>query len=277
MKLHMTQEVHDKFWAYIDNIDKEIGGFGYVRIDGDSWIWHDIFIVEQEVSGGSVDYTPAGIASAIERAAEDGVLGAVDHAWVVWHSHVNMNAYWSSTDVEDQIHKFRDMSGLPWLFSVVGNKRRDYSARLDLWDHALVPAITFDKVELHTLADPAVREAVQADIDSLVTTKTWSKTGPNTPTKAVTRYAPDPRFDDLDDDDEFVQGKDGTWRRESKQHEVSIDDILDSEWWDDVDWHDEDSVKTAIALVDACGYSFSDVLDADVEKQFIQDAQEVTP
>lgn len=128
-----TLEVRKKVWALIDNTSTEIGGFGYAALedDGKSLIWYDVFLVPQEVSGSSVDYEAKGLAYAIDRAGEDGVLAQKDHVWVSWHSHNSMDSFWSPTD-EDCI-KIYGRGGMPLLLSFVGNHKHEFKARLDFF------------------------------------------------------------------------------------------------------------------------------------------------
>jgi proteasome lid subunit RPN8/RPN11 len=174
MKLRITRPAYDYVQACIDAIDKEIGGLGYVRLDEDgTWTWYEAFVVPQEVSGASIDYFKEGAALAVERAAKDGVLGAEDHAWVNWHSHVRMDCYFSTTDVS-YIEAFGEHSQLPYLFSYVGNKRRENALRLDVWEVPLVGHAVFTDIDLDVLGDSRIAQEAREDIKEHVRIKQWN-------------------------------------------------------------------------------------------------------
>lgn len=300
--LHVTREVHEKLWAYIDAVTTEIGGFGYVRIEDGVWLWHDIFIVEQQVNSSNVEYTEAGMASAVERAANDGVLGADNMAWMVWHSHASMGVFYSHTDEADQVEKFRDYTRLPYLFSFVGNRKHEYNARLDLWDHPMVPHISFEKLTLAVVGDRTIKDAAEAEIKQLVSklqfvpsgqTMSYDEYKKTNPKATYAEYQAATKksannsqlgaggwegWDDKEDltDDEIAAIAAGKYNRrtDSDKPMVGYDDILVSEWWDQLDWDNDDQIKGAMKVVGDLGLDWGTLLDNEVA--MLQGVAEVT-
>jgi hypothetical protein len=230
MILYQTQEAADDVWGYIDAVKTEIGGLGYVRRESDDcWVWYETFLIPQEVSGSSIDYNSDALVYAIERATKDDVLGNPDFSWVQWHSHAGMDVFWSSTDTDDQIDAMRKASGLPHLFSFVGNHAGKYKCRLDIWDHELVPHLTID-IDCGALKDVSWEAHIAAEIKEHVTPKKWPVKHVTKPqTTHSTGWSPAEK----DDDTEYVKGTNGTWRPESEQFDTQDDDY---NLWHDLDW-----------------------------------------
>lgn len=238
-KLNITKEANEYLWAYIEATMDEVGGFGFVHREGDEWTWYETFIVKQGASGAEVDYGQGeGLAQALARADEAGLLNDPQFSWVSWHSHNTMSAYWSSTD-ESAIKKFREV-GMPHLFSFVGNHKYEYKLRLDLFDHPLMKHIKFEGGDLVVARDGRIVEAVNVDLETLVTKpkpKAWSGG--------------------------WKKGDDDKSNPAHPQHQMER--ATSQMWWDEIDWQDpiereigttanwwdEDEAEAALALIEA--------------------------
>jgi hypothetical protein len=167
----ITREANEFLWTAIRAVQTEICGMGYLRREPEGdWLWYKTLLGPQEVSGGGADFTDP--AYFIGQAAKDEVLGNPDHSWVWWHSHHTMGAYWSTTD-EEGVETWRDQSGLPHVFSFVGNHKGEYRLRLDVFDHELLPQITFDIDSLVVERDLSITEEVERDIKCFVSAKKY--------------------------------------------------------------------------------------------------------
>jgi hypothetical protein len=171
-KLVLTNNTYPKIQEYVRRIDAEIGMFGYVTlIDGDFYV-DDVFLVEQEVTGGSVDFTDKGLDYAINKAIED---GRIEDLKFCCHSHVNMDAFWSGTD-EDMI-KSMNNGMTPYLVSLVINKRHETEQRVDFYNPAgpigeFTGQITFNlDLEVETSDSPEIDE----EINKLVSRKSFNR------------------------------------------------------------------------------------------------------
>jgi hypothetical protein len=172
-----------KLWAYIKAVKTEIGGFGYAKLeDPGTLVWHEVFLVPQTASHSEVNFDGDGITSAVERAANDGLLGNDDFVWVSWHSHHTMKAFWSNTD-EKCIETYAK-AGIKSLLSFVGCHDRDYKLRLDLFgvNHAgiTVPQVTMDNLKLHDEIDDAILADIKANVAEPPKAKPWAF-GPKQP------------------------------------------------------------------------------------------------
>jgi hypothetical protein len=128
-KLTLSHQARMDIAHYIRHCNYEIGGFGYVTMtdSGDFYV-DEIFLVEQTVTGGSVDFMDDGLAYAIDKATTD---NRVNDLKFCWHSHVNMAAFWSSTDESMIAGTNNGMT--PYLVSLVQNKQGEYKTRVDFY------------------------------------------------------------------------------------------------------------------------------------------------
>lgn len=144
-KLTLSNQAHSDLRHYIRMCNAEIGGFGYVTMDdnGDFFV-DEIFLVEQTVTGTTVDFTDEGLVYAIKKARED---GRTNDMRFCWHSHVDMSAFWSGTD-ETMIENLNN--GItPWFVSLVQNKKHEHEQRVDFFPpkgdiSTFAPQITFE-------------------------------------------------------------------------------------------------------------------------------------
>lgn len=224
--VHLTSWAYDKLWTFIDECKGEVGGFGFIEFDPvfDGFIWHETFVVPQEVSAASVDYDDESLGFALDKALDAGVLDNPHFSWCMWHSHGSMGAYWSTTDVKDQIETMRDKSGIGHLFSFVGNHKHEYRMRLDVFDSPSFGHMTDESVHIERLP---IRRAEDQALDELhkhVRTKKYTQ-----PLKK---------------------------KSESQQALVTVEDDDIDDWYDDngdlKDW--EDIQRKYIEDLEAEGY-----------------------
>lgn len=165
----ITQEAHEYMWACIMNTNAEVGGIGYIeRQEDGGLLWHKTLLTPQEVTTGSIDFTDDFYM--VEQAHRDGVLGNENFVWVWWHSHYTMGVFWSDTDKDEYIAKFRD-AGAPSLISLVGNHAGNVKMRLDIFDHPLAGHITLEDVALNVQQDPSLMALVKDDLAKFVKAK----------------------------------------------------------------------------------------------------------
>lgn len=131
MKILWKQQAFQKFRAYIHGINYEISGFGKIEKRGDDIVILDVRIFPQEVSAAHTEMDAKGLAHFWEELAvanED--LGA----WKLWwHSHVNMQAFFSGTDL-DTIDEFdTELPTENWMLSIVTNKSGKTLAQIDIF------------------------------------------------------------------------------------------------------------------------------------------------
>lgn len=158
--LRATDDVFDKFWAYVLAVKTEIGGFGFATIEHGRLVWHDIFLVDQDVSEGGVDFTDKGITQAIEHASQKKFFEDPNGVWVWWHSHCHHDVYWSGTD-EGGVKALKE-SGIPYMISVVGNHKMKSKCRIDVFSVPIIGQAEHHDMELQRFEfeTPDVKEEI---------------------------------------------------------------------------------------------------------------------
>lgn len=179
MKVVLSELANRKLKYYIDNIDYEISGLGLVekREDGSLYV-PDIFLLTQEVSGAETDLDPAAVAKFLDDKLQEKIIVdgeevdfPVENIKLWWHSHVNMGVFWSGTDSATCNRLDNESPEENWYLSIVGNKRGDRLARVDvfqphrMWQNEV-------RIEVEALdPDPLIAE-IQAEIEEKVTIRT---------------------------------------------------------------------------------------------------------
>ncbi len=148
---------------FVRQCDVEINGFGLVQYDQatNTLRISDIFVTKQTGRPGLVDVEDADLHRHLYELLERGV--DISHINFQWHSHVNMDVYFSTTD-EANINRWTGN----FLISLVVNKRGELECRLDIFGsqrttHRVGLAIEWP------LAGVEVQKRVRADIEKYVT------------------------------------------------------------------------------------------------------------
>ena len=162
MKVMIDTKAEQRLWAFIRAVGTEIGGWGYATLEGEALIWHEVFLVPQEVSGSEVDFeATGGDTAAVERAIADGVLEDPKFVWVSWHSHHTMKPYWSKTD--DARIAAMAKTGIKRLLSFVGCHDGSHQLRLDVFD-VVAHDIALNQVSLRDLTLESAPSEFTAEI-----------------------------------------------------------------------------------------------------------------
>lgn len=127
MKVIITHEVKERMDAYTRLVETEVSGIGKVAHDEKSGTLTlvDIEVLEQEATGSTTDFVDGAMDRFMLEKTEAGE--SVADWWCWWHSHVDMDAFFSGRDTGtiDESTEFRH------LLSVVYNRKGVYKARLD--------------------------------------------------------------------------------------------------------------------------------------------------
>lgn len=125
--LIIVEEAYLKMKYFVENCNTEISGLGKIREKSDSLELYDVEIFEQNVSATHSDLDTKTLAKFLNEKTLTKESVKDYKAW--WHSHVNMEVFFSLTD-EYTINISREF---PYLVSIVMNKLHDIEARLDIY------------------------------------------------------------------------------------------------------------------------------------------------
>ena len=118
-KIVIGREAYDKIMYYVNKAKFEISGFGNVQIiDGIPTVT-DIILLKQENSSVETEMDGDAIAKAVYDHHVSGMEGELKF-W--WHSHVNMNVFWSGTDMKT----INSLTENGWFIHGVFNKKYEY-------------------------------------------------------------------------------------------------------------------------------------------------------
>lgn len=148
-RLEAALPAWQKMMAYVQACPTEINGFGYIERAGNTFFLDEVFILDQVVTMGSADVREEALLQhlcELTSAGED--AGKMRFQW---HSHVNMDVYFSKTD-RDTIENYAG----DWMISLVANKFGEYKVRLDV----------FKPFRVWTPVDVTIRAAIDPDTAS---------------------------------------------------------------------------------------------------------------
>ena len=126
--IYLTSTAYQKIKFYTLEAEGEISGLGKSKIlDKDTILITDIIILEQTNSSASTDLDEEAMAKFLNQKMKNNEEIADWNVW--WHSHADMNVFWSLTD-DDTIE---NTTGGSYLISIVINKRMEALCRLDMF------------------------------------------------------------------------------------------------------------------------------------------------
>lgn len=121
-KLIIKEEVYDKVMHWVTSSTGEVSGFGKVQVldNGDFYI-AEAYLIEQEVGATHTDIDASSLSKLMYESRETpGQL----RWW--WHSHVNMQVFWSGTDTAT----INQLGGQGWITATVFNKKHEYRSAI---------------------------------------------------------------------------------------------------------------------------------------------------
>ncbi len=121
MKIIISHTAFSKIMYWIDKADFEVSGMGLVEFDEktDAFTVTDAFLLKQEGGAAHTDIDAQALAKLMFTTKDrPGQL----HFW--WHSHVNMAAFWSTTDLDT----IKELGAQGWMTASVFNKRREHKS-----------------------------------------------------------------------------------------------------------------------------------------------------
>ena len=95
VSITIPPEIHAEIMYYVNKSNVEISGLGrIVRDSNGNMVVNKIYLIEQENSAASTDLSEEAVSKLLFESRKD--EGALNF-W--WHSHVNMDVFWSGTDL----------------------------------------------------------------------------------------------------------------------------------------------------------------------------------
>jgi hypothetical protein len=123
----------EKLKLYVANAEGEISGFAKVELDRftDSFIVKDVVLLKQESGFANTVLDEKAISEFTSEIIKQGGDPSEYRCW--WHSHGEMETFWSGTDTAtiDSLDLDSDINN--WWLSLVTNKKGDFKSRIDVF------------------------------------------------------------------------------------------------------------------------------------------------
>lgn len=179
LKIKITEEAYQKLRYFTLECDFEISGLGKVMELEDVFIIYDIEILKQTVSRAHSSLDINDLAKFLNEKLIKKENIKDYKVW--WHSHDNMDAYFSPID-DSTIELSTEFL---YLISVVMNKREEMQARLDIFKPIRLTLPISVEVSLDD--DEKIRKSCQQEITKKVSTWLFKKSISKGKKKSSTR------------------------------------------------------------------------------------------
>jgi hypothetical protein len=135
------REAYDKIMYFVHKAKFEISGLGNVQIiDGVPTVT-DIILLKQENDPTETEMDADAVAKAVYDHHVSGMEGELKF-W--WHSHVNMEVFWSGTDKAT----IKDLTKNGWFIHGVFNKKNEFKCAYSNFDEISKEPIFVDNLDL---------------------------------------------------------------------------------------------------------------------------------
>lgn len=137
IKVEIDRETYEKIMYWVDRASGEVSGLGKVEMVDGIFRVTSAVILKQKNTGVTTELDAASVSKAMfELKDEPGHL----NFW--WHSHVDMDVFWSGTDIQT-IH---ELGKHGWFLATVFNKRREMRSAYYQKGNNFMPEILVDKI-----------------------------------------------------------------------------------------------------------------------------------
>jgi len=128
VKILITRKAYLRMKYFTEITTEEIGGLLVVDTNCNTLTVEDVILTKQEASAGGVNFDESDFSRILNNMAryKPDLIPKIK-GW--WHSHSDMNTFWSSTD-EDAIRKYKKLCGI--CVSINTNRSGNFLVRLDV-------------------------------------------------------------------------------------------------------------------------------------------------
>lgn len=161
----IAKTAFDKFFAYIDAADGEIGGLGEITLRDSGIYITDIHLIRQKTTNAETVLSPGALGGFMREMLDQGKDLSLFRLW--WHSHGVYEVGWSKNKDEVTV---RTLSKSKYLVSIVGNKKHVFATRYDVQMPVFISAHGFPLNVYHTHSEkPVDMIAIREEVAEKVT------------------------------------------------------------------------------------------------------------
>jgi proteasome lid subunit RPN8/RPN11 len=146
-----------KLQIYVEECAGEIGGFGLMRALNGILLVDDVFIGPQRSTPTNTEMDAEDLAAFLDECIGRGIDPGRLHLY--WHSHADMDVFWSHTDLQTIETAFPQA---PWVLALVLNRRGELKSCLQIYQPIRLRLHDLP-VRLH-LPDSELRPRLRAEI-----------------------------------------------------------------------------------------------------------------
>ncbi len=144
MKLIFPIKQYQKLRTYVNATEYEISGLGKVKKDGENFVIEEVRLFRQKATMGNTILDKRDLGKFYDELVRN---GEDLRNWKLWfHSHCDMEAFWSSVDVKTIEDFDNEMAQDNWMISLVTNKSGKTLIRIDIFQpiRCTIDDIDFD-------------------------------------------------------------------------------------------------------------------------------------
>ena len=129
IEIYIKHAAWRKIKMWVDIASGEVSGLGEVEVVDSKITVTEVYLLDQTSSGSSTEMDSGAVAKLIDdKIRKDGDANNIK-LW--WHSHADMNVFWSATD-DNAIEEFNNETDTNnWFLSIVVNKKGEVKCRID--------------------------------------------------------------------------------------------------------------------------------------------------
>ena len=139
----IAPEVYQKVMYWVNKSKVEISGFGKVEFNGTQLLVTEAYLLDQENTSSTTDINADAMAKLMYESRDD-----AGHLNWWWHSHVNMDVFWSGTDRST----IRQVGEQGWCLATVFNKKDEMRSAYYQRGTEFLPEIFIDDLDTDSRA-----------------------------------------------------------------------------------------------------------------------------
>lgn len=173
-KIYWTEEAWRDYQIYCQlSHPNEIAGMGRVVLVDGKPVIRELFLIDQEVSGGAADFDDEKYSEWYVKVYRGELGYKPEELRLWWHTHPNMSVEFSAKD-RNTIEKIR--TGSEWFIAVVINERGDRQGELYVKDPPFLPPYKIEKDDFIIIRSEDRTAELKKEFEAKVTKKTYSYT-----------------------------------------------------------------------------------------------------
>lgn len=170
-RFEIRERAYDKIMHWVDRSKVEVSGLGIVRFNDEGIaVVEDVMLLEQENTSASTDINPVAICKALTEFMKSGLDGDIQF-W--WHSHHDMEVFWSQQDQDTK----EQLTEHGWFLHTVFNKKEETKSAFTQNIKLIGDSIHYcdhDDIEMEII-DNVEEELTVADQEAIAAYNAWQK------------------------------------------------------------------------------------------------------